>query len=192
MERIMLNSNEKLAREITGLESGAKHFVVNDQTADEILNNEATQKFNTQVDEYVNKFEEHADYLSKYAESVKENMNSLEIKALYNYALVKPFSENPFQRIKVDSKTGLILDLGGQKPTFKNQDNGEIEEEENLIKVATVIDAGTKCEYLKEGDVIMYVKHSGTPVPFFKQGLECVPETRVLAVINEGLTKRFE
>ena len=41
MERIMLNSNEKLAREITGLESGAKHFVVNDQTADEILNNEA-------------------------------------------------------------------------------------------------------------------------------------------------------
>ena len=190
MERINLNSNEKLAREVTGLDSSAKHFVVNGKRADEIIENEARQKFNTQVDEYVEKFEKHANKLQEYAESVKENMHNLEIKALYNYILVKPFEENPFQRIKVN-ENGLIVDLGGQKPTFKNNDNGEIEEEENIIKVGTVMDTGTKCEYLKEGDVVMYNRHSSSPVPFFRQGLETLSETRVLAVINEGLTDRF-
>ena len=92
---------------------------------------------------------------------------------------------------KFQQENGLIVDLGGQKPTFKNNDNGEIEEEENIIKVGTVMDAGTKCEYLKEGDVVMYNRHSSSPVPFFRQGLETLSETRVLAVINEGLTDRF-
>ena len=68
MERINLNSNEKLAREVTGLESSAKYFVVNGKRADEIIENEARQKFNTQVDEYVEKFEKHANKLQEYAE----------------------------------------------------------------------------------------------------------------------------
>ena len=29
------------------------------------------------------------------------------------------------------------------------------------------------------------------PVPFFKQGLMCIAETQVIAVVNEGLEARF-
>lgn len=188
--RINLSANEKLARKAVGLETNAKHFVLNGEKADETLRRDATEKFNTQVDEYVEKFNKHAENLGEYAKSVKENMNNLEIKAIYNYALIKPFSENPFQRI-VTTNTGLIVDLGGAKPTFKNPDNGNFEEEENLIHVGTVIDAGPKCEYLKEGDVVMWTKPSEVPVPFFRQGLVLVNENRIMVVINEGLTERF-
>ena len=190
--RINLNSKEKLAREFTGLESGAQHFVMNGEEADKTLRREAASRFNTQVDEYVDKFNKHAENLGEYAKSIKENMHNLEIKAVYNYALVKPFEENPFQRIVVSKNSGLIVDLGGAKPQFKNPDNGQVEEEENFIHVGTVIDAGPKCEYLKEGDVIMWTKTSEVPVPFFRQGLVLVNEQRVIVVINEGLTERFE
>lgn len=188
--RINLSQNEKLAREIAGIETDAKHFVMNGDYADETIRRSAAEKFNTQVDEYVEKFNQHAENLQEYAKSIKENMNNVEIKAIYNYALIKPFAENPFQRIVVN-KNGLIVDLGGAKPTFKNPDNGQFEEEENLIHVGTVIDAGPKCEYLKEGDVVMWTKPSEVPVPFFRQGLVLVNENRIMVVINEGLTERF-
>lgn len=191
MERINLNSNEKTARIVTGLEGGAKHFVMNDKNADDILKNESIQKFNDQVDSYVNDFDEHAKKLQEYAGYINNNMNSIEIMPIYSRILIKPFNENPFQRIVKDDKTGLILDLGGQKPKFKNQDNGNIEEEEQFIHVGTVLEVGKDCKYLKSGDVVMWTKPSEVPVPFYKQGLVSVEENRILAVINEKLKERF-
>lgn len=190
MVRTNLTSSEKLAREVVGLEAPAKHFMMGETKADDILKREASEKFNTKVDEYIDKFDKHSEKLSEFAKSVTENAKNLEIKAIFGHVLVKPFNENPFQRIQVSS-SGLILDLGGQKPEFKNTDNGQIEEEENIIKVATVIDVAPDCKYLKEGDTVMYVRNSSIPVPFFKQGLECISENRVVAVVNEGLTKRW-
>lgn len=189
--RINLNSNEKMARVVSGLESDAKHFVLNGESADQTLKREAATRFNTQVDEYVDKFNQHAENIGEYAKSVKENMHNLEIMPIYNYILVKPFSENPFQRIVVSKNSGLITDLGGAKPIFKNNDNGEYEEEENLIHVGTVLEAGKECKYVKEGDVIMWTKTSEVPVPFFRQGLVLVNENRVIVTINEGLKERF-
>jgi hypothetical protein len=167
MERTNLNSNEKVAREVTGIESDAKHFVLNDKRADDILANEAAQKFNTKVDEYVNDFNEHASKLQEFANYINSNVEHIEIMPIYNYVLIKPFSENPFQRI-VKSDSGIILDLGGQKPKFKNQDNGEVEEEEQFIHVGTVLEAGKECKYVKQGDTVMWTRVSEVPVPFYK------------------------
>ncbi len=190
MERTNLNSNEKVAREVTGIESDAKHFVLNDKRADDILANEAAQKFNTKVDEYVNDFNEHASKLQEFANYINSNVEHIEIMPIYNYVLIKPFSENPFQRI-VKSDSGIILDLGGQKPKFKNQDNGEVEEEEQFIHVGTVLEAGKECKYVKQGDTVMWTRVSEVPVPFYKQGLVLVNETRIIVVINENLKERF-
>lgn len=189
--RINLNSNEKMARIASGIESDAKHFVLNGENADQTLKREAASRFNTQVDEYVDKFNQHAENIGEYAKSVKENMHNLEIMPIYNYILIKPFSENPFQRIVVSKNSGLITDLGGAKPIFKNNDNGEYEEEENLIHVGTVLEAGKECKYVKEGDVVMWTKTSEVPVPFFRQGLVLVNENRIIVTINEGLKERF-
>jgi co-chaperonin GroES (HSP10) len=189
-ERIAMNGNEKLARVVSGLESDAKHFVVNGESAEKILQREATEKFNTRVDEYVDKFDKHAEKLREYAEKFNEQIDGMEIKAIKDNLLIQPFNENPFQRIqKTDS--GIILDMGGQKPIYKSNETGEYEEEESAICVATVLDAGPDCKWVKDGDVVYCTKVSIVPVPFFKQNLNLLNENRVLAVVGEGLTKRF-
>lgn len=190
MDKIQWNSNEKLAREISGIEGEAKHFVVNGESAEQLLKREAATKFNQQVDDYVQKFEEHNNAIQEYAEQIAENAANLEIMPILDNVLVKPFAENPFQRIKVTA-SGLITDLGGQKPVVKSNETGEFVEEEQMIHVGTILEAGKECKYAKEGDTIMWTKVSEVAVPFFKQGLVLVPEKRIMVIINEGLKERF-
>lgn len=186
-----LTENEKMARNIVGLESDALHFRMGDeQTFESMLAQQKAENFNTQVNEYVEKFDKHSELLKQYTESIKDNMNSIEIKPMFSRVLVKPFEHNPFQQIKV-SNTGLITDLGGMTPTYKSTDTGEWEEERQFIVTGTVIDVGPECKYLAEGDVIFYRVDTAVPVPFFKQGLVSLSENQVISVVNEGLTERF-
>lgn len=189
-ERPILSENEKLALRMAG-ESTSRIMTMDGKTADDVIEERNVRKFNDQVDKYVEKFEKHSTNLEEFANTINDNVENIEIMPIGSYLLVKPFSENPFQRIVRDSKSGLILDLGGQRPEYKNTDNGQIEEEESFILVAVVQEVGPECKYIKPGDTIMYTKPSAVPVPFYKQGLVLVNEMRVLVVINEGLTKRF-
>lgn len=189
-DRPILSENEKLALRMAG-ESTSRIMTMDGKTADDVIEERNVRKFNDQVDEYVEKFEKHSTNLEEFANTINDNVENIEIMPIGSYLLVKPFSENPFQRIVKDSKSGLILDLGGQKPEYKNTDNGQIEEEESFIIVAVVQEVGPECKYIKPGDTIMYTKPSAVPVPFYKQGLALVNEMRALVVINEGLTKRF-
>lgn len=186
-----LTENEKIARNIVGLETEALHFRMGDeQSLEQMVARQKTETFNTQVNEYVEKFNKHSELLKQYTESIKDNMNSIEIKPMFSRVLVKPFEHNPFQQIKVTS-TGLITDLGGMTPTYKSSDTGEWEEERQFIVTGTVIDVGPECKYLAEGDVIFYRVDTAVPVPFFKQGLVSLSENQVISVVNEGLTERF-
>ena len=186
-----LTENEKLARNIVGLESDAIHFRMgNEQDLENMIAKQKTENFNTQVNEYVEKFDKHSELLKQYTESIKDNMNSIEIKPMFSRVLVKPFEHNPFQQIKV-TNTGIITDLGGMTPTYKSTDTGEWEEERQFIVTGTVIDVGPECKYLAEGDVIFYRVDTAVPVPFFKQGLVSISENQVISVVNEGLTERF-
>lgn len=184
-----LNSNEKLALQLTGIEGTGEHFLLNSQASQELLQREKQLKFNTQVDEMSNKFEKHNQLITEYAEKLSEDLNGVEIMPMFNYALIKPFDQNPFQQIKV-SKSGIVTDLGGYAPQYKSNETGDIEEEQQFIKVGTVIEVGHKCEFLKEGDVVMYTIASECMVPFYKMGFVVVAEQRILAVINEKLTER--
>lgn len=185
-----LNSNEKLALATTGMEGTGQHFVMNGESADQILTREKQLKFNTAVDDYVDKFEKHNKALEDYAKNLSEDMHGLEIMPMFSYALIKPFETNPFQQIKISKNSGIITDLGGLTPTYKSNETGEIEEEEQYIKVGTVIEVGHKCEFLKEGDIVFYTIASECMVPFFKQGFVVVAEQRIIAVVNEKLTER--
>ncbi len=187
--RTNLNSNEKLALSLTGMEGTGKHFIVNGEEADKTLQREAVTKFNTAVEDLESKFDKHNKALEEYANSLSEDMNGLEIMPMTSYVLVKPFDKNPFQKIQV-SNTGIITDLGGFTPTYKSNETGQIEEEQQYIKVGTVIETGSKCEFLKAGDIVFYTIASECMVPFYKLGFVVVNENRVLAVVNEKLTDR--
>lgn len=186
--RTELNGKEKLAQVVNGMESTGTPIVVNGKAADIILAEEKKGRFNTKVDEYVDKFEKHNKALESYAEKLSKDINGLEILPMGSYALIKPFESNPFQRVKVES--GIITDLGGYTPTYKSHEDGQIHEEEQFIHVGTVIDTGWKCEFLKAGDVVFYTTASEAMVPFFKQGFVVVAESRIMAVVNEKLTER--
>lgn len=187
--RTELNSNEKLALATTGMEGTGKHFIINGETADKTLQREKAMTFNTKVDEFNDKFERHNKALEDYAKDLSEDINGLEIMPMFGYALIKPFDQNPFQKVKVTS-SGIITDLGGYTPTYKSHETGEIEEEQQYIKVGTVIEVGHKCEFLKPGDVVFYTIASECMVPFYKLGFVVVNENRILAVVNEKLTDR--
>lgn len=189
MERMELNSNEKLALNVNGMEGTGKHFIVNGETADVTLAREKQAKFNNKVDEYVEKFDNHAKALEEYSKKVAETINGLEIMPMFGYVLIQPFEKNPFQQIKI-TESGIITDLGGMTPQYKSNETGEIEEEQQFIKVGSVVEVGHKCEFVKPGDVVFYTIASETMVPFFKQGFVAVNENRILAVVNEGLTER--
>lgn len=181
---------EQLAMDLAG-ESTSRIVALDGTTATDVINQRKTAKFNDMVDAYTEKFAEHAAKIEEFANKINENVNNIEIMPLGNYVLVKQFEENPFQRIVRDSKTGIILDTGGLAPQYKNTDNGQIEEEESFILVGVVQEVGPECKYLKPGDAVFYSKPSAIPVPFYKQKLIQVNETRILAVVNEGLTDRF-
>lgn len=189
--RLDLTENEKLAQSIVGLESdGTRMNMAEDRSIENMIERERASKFNDQVDEYIEKFDKHANLLKEYAESFNDNMNSIEIKPMFARILVKPFEQNPFQKIR-KSDSGLIIDTGGLAPQYKNSDTGEWEEEKQFIVTGTVVDCGPDVKYLSQGDVVFYRTDTSVPVPFFKQGLVSLAENQIIAVVNEGLTDRF-
>jgi hypothetical protein len=182
---------EKLAMDLAG-ESTTRIVALDGTTAEDVVNKRNIEKFNQQVDNWAEKFEKHSTNIKEFADKINSDVENIEIMPIGNYLLVKPFNENPFQRIVRDSKSGLIIDTGGFAPEYKNTDNGQIEEEEQFIKVGVVQESGYRCEAIIPGDTVFYTKVSAVPVPFYKQGLELINETRVLAVVNKNLTERFK
>ena len=192
MENVLMTENEKLANALHNAE-GKEGIIVDmaGTTNEELVRQKNVKEFNEVVDQYVEKFNERSTKLQEYTNKIAENVDKIEIMPINTYVLVKQFDENPFQRI-VRNDSGLITDLGGYKPTYKNTDNGQWEEEESFILVGVVQEVGPECKFLQPGDTIMYSKPSAVPIPFYRQGLVLVNETRALVTINEGLTERFK
>ena len=190
--RFNLTNDEKLAQQLVGLEKeGIRMNMQDNESIEETIEREKKESFNDQVDKYIDKFDRHSEVLKQYAESFNENMNGIEIKAMFARVLVQPFKQNPFQKIKIDSKSGIILDTGGMVNEYKNTDTGEWEEEQQFIITGAVIDCGPDVKYLQAGDVVFYRVDTAVPVPFFKQGLYSISENQIIAAVNSRLTERF-
>lgn len=116
-------------------------------------------------------------------------MGGLEIAPMGAYVLIKPFDNNPFQKIQT-AASGIITDLGGMNIGHKSEETGEYEEDVPFVKVGTVIETGYDCKFLQPGDLVIYTIASETALPFYKQGFVVVAEPRIMAVVNEGLTNR--
>lgn len=188
-ERLNLTNNEKMAREIVGLESNASHFAMA-QSLDEMVEKERAEQFNGQVDKYVEKLNQRTELLEQYTEAVRNDLNACEIKPMMSRVLVEPCKVNPFQKM-ITSKSGLIIDAGGYVPEVKSSDTGEWEELEQAIEVGLVVEVGPDCKYTKPGDYAFYQKAAAVPVPFFKLGFKTIGETQIISIVNEGLTERF-
>ena len=100
MERINLNSNEKTAREIAGIESG-KFFTMNNDVAEKLRVTEENFKHLDKIEEKKEEILNQSKKLIEAKLQTKLNFDKLELKALYNYVIIKPYEVNPFQDEKI-------------------------------------------------------------------------------------------
>jgi hypothetical protein len=185
-----LSMQERIAREVSKVDSNAIFVNMNDKSLDEKIDAHKREKWNDSVQKIEDKFANHEKKLQEAADEYAKNLNEVQIMPIGNYVIVRPFTENPFQKVTVSS-SGLITDLGGMIPEYKNSDSGEYEEAEQVIKVGVVIEAGPECKWLKSGDTIMWTVMSEVVIPFYNFGFRLVNETRAICVINDDLNERF-
>ena len=190
--RERLSEKEQIARMVTGVDTDSTFMGVDDRSLDKMIDNAERQKWNDSVKEIEDKFKEHENALQEAADEYAKKLDGVQIYPIANYVIVRPFKENPFQKVKIDEKTGLILSTGGLIPEYKRNDSGEYEEAEQGIKTGVVIQAGPECKWLKDGDTIMWAVMSEVVIPFYNFGFRLVNENRAICVINDDLEERFK
>lgn len=188
-DKPLMTEKEKIASSLTGAGDGII-VDMSGRTARDVMKDEAVKKINKEMEVYADAFNKHTEALEESVNKLSLNPEDVEIMPIGNYVLVKEFKTNPFQRIVRDSN-GIITDLGGMAPIFKNTDNGKIEEEEQFIITGAIQEVGPECKWLKPGDAVFFMKPAMIPVPFYKSGLVVINENKIIAVVNEGLSKRF-
>lgn len=192
----MINTNltdgEKLSQAILGIESdtkGAQIVLPGGRTLEQEMKSRATDKYNEALEEKNNEIDRKLKEKETLLNNILDEKSGMELMPICKHILCVPFEENPFQKM-VKSDSGLIIDTGFA-PITKNTDIGELEDQVNIMRVATVMSVGPEVVYVKEGDIVYYLVNAEVPIPFFKQGFVMVHETNIKAVVNAGLTERF-
>ena len=189
--KLELTEQEKIAREVSKIDSGAMYVAMgSEKSLQEQIDNSKREKWNQKIDDMQAKFTDHEKRLQEAADEYAKNLGSVQIMPISNYVIVRPFAENPFQKVKVSS-SGLIIDTGGLVPEYKRDDSGEYVEAEQAIRVGVVIEAGPECKWIRNGDTVMWYISNEVVVPFYNFGFKLVNETRVICVINDDLNERF-
>lgn len=190
MTRIKTTNDEKLMQNALGLDVDRAVFNMSENDIDTILDKEKSMKFNTELEKYAEEMKDYNETMKQIQDSVGKDPTKLEIKPLHEQLIIKPFEHNPFQKIEIQN--GIITDTGGFKINAAvNPITGKMEEQEQVILTGCVVEVGPEVKYVQVGDIVYYHKRNRIPIPFFKQGFYNLEERYVLAVVNEGLTERF-
>lgn len=188
--RLKMTDNEKLAVNALGTDVERATINMSENTIDNLIQKENTAKFNNQLEQYKAQLEENKKTLDEAQSQVQYDINQAEIKPMFSRILVKPFKVNPFQRM--ERAGSIIVNAGGYTPHAEiNPMTGKYEEQKQFIVTGCVVEVGPDTKYLREGDVIYYRVDTSVPVPFLAQGFISLDEKQVIAVVNEGLTERF-
>lgn len=188
--RIKMTENEQIAANVLGLDSNYTSINMGERSIDNMIQREKANKFNNEVEKYNAQLEENQKTFEEAQSQVAYDINRAEIKSMFARLIIKPFKVNPFQKMEV--KGSIIVDAGGYTPHAElNPMTGKYEEQKQFIITGYVVEVGPEVKYLQEGDVVYYRVDTAVPVPFLKQGLVSINENQVIAVVNEGLTERF-
>ena len=188
--RIKMTESEQIAANVLGLDSNYTSVNMGEHSIDNMIQREKANKFNNEVEKYNAQLEENQKTFEEAQSQVAYDINRAEIKPMFARLIIKPFKVNPFQKMEV--KGSIIVDAGGYTPHAElNPMTGKYEEQKQFIITGYVVEVGPEVKYLQEGDVVYYRVDTAVPVPFLKQELVSINENQVIAVVNEGLTERF-
>ena len=95
--------------------------------------------------------------------------------------VIKPYDVNPYRKIDTTA-SGLIIGIESDK-TYKSNETGEIEQNNEVIRCGKVIAVGPACKNVEVGDDVYFTTFSMTVIPFRKQGLVAVTENLLICRI---------
>ena len=95
--------------------------------------------------------------------------------------VIKPYDVNPYRKIDTTA-SGLIIGIESDK-TYKSNETGEIEQNNEVIRCGKVIAVGPACKNVEVGDDVYFTTFSMTVIPFRKQGLDAVTENLLICRI---------
>lgn len=95
--------------------------------------------------------------------------------------IIKPYDVNPYRKIDTTA-SGLIIGIESDK-TYKSNETGEIEQNNEVIRCGKVIAVGPACKNVEVGDDVYFTTFSMTVIPFRKQGLVAVTENLLICRI---------
>lgn len=109
-----------------------------------------------------------------------------EIMPLYSTLMVDFYDENPYEA--KESETGLKLTTG----LHESEDSGELEKKDTWYRVASVLEVGPDCKYVKANDDVYLDVRGCRPFPFKGHIYWQADERNVIAVMADDLTQRLK
>ena len=125
----------------------------------------------------INEFEQ---MLNDTAKTIVDNnmegvdMSDVDIIPVNNNVLIQPYIQNPYRYIETTA-SGLIVGVESSK-TYKSNETGEIEQNNEVIKCGKVLAVGPACKNVNVGDDVYYTTYSEAKLPFRKKGYVIVGE----------------
>jgi len=105
------------------------------------------------------------------------NTEEVDIIPVNTGVLLHFYDENPYRRIET-TNSGLIIGIESTK-TYKSDETGELETNDEAICCAKVIAVGPECKNVKVGEDVYCVKFRALPIPFRKQGYYIISEQNI-------------
>ena len=136
------------------------------------------------VNDNMNVNDAYEQLLNNTAERVIENnledvyMGDVEIVPTNANVLIKPYIRNPYRYIET-TESGIIVGMESSK-TYKSNETGEVEKNNDIVKCGQVINVGPDCKNVKVGDDVLFTAFDELVLPFRKKGYVMVSETRLI------------
>lgn len=146
---------------------------------------------NNKVEEKSEEWKKHIEEIYKRSSEIMGQFDKVDIRPGKDYILVKPFENNPFTRMKRLENGFIIPEFD---PHYKSSDTGDFEEMQRYSIFAIVMETSPQCSMVRKGDIIMYNKNEGVPIPFYDQGLEVVYHGHVKCIVGnkDDLDERWK
>lgn len=132
---------------------------------------------------------EYDQLLNNVANTIVENnledvcLDEVNLNPCNANVLILPYEKNPYREVNI-TESGLIVGIESSK-TYKSNETGEIEQNNEVIRCGKVIARGPACKNVKVGDDVFFTTFSMAPVPFRKKGYVMVGENLLVCRITK-------
>lgn len=156
--------------------------------------NKLMASHNDMVDAQTEEWNRKQKEIDEAIGNVMKSMKNIDIRPINGYIIVKPYSANPFSRIRTLSNGFVVPEFD---PSYKDDGTGEIKEMVKMAEYAQVVEVSEETSeriFVNKGDIVFYQSPEAIPLPYYSQGFKLVSFRSIKAVINDKdvLDKRLK